>query len=249
MKSQITQRRIHFGADRLPYTKEVPRHQHIFAYATLVLEGRFEQLSYAGRLVLHAGDVLINPTFDCHANKMVSRGITLTRLPWRQEATFGGVYRNLAIDLVRRVAMHDPVEASGLLAEQVVARDYAPFAARDWPEKLAADLRDSPRLHISQWADAQGLSREYVWRCFQCAFGVAPVQFRSEINARAALLNIIRSDKPLSTIASDFGFSDQSHMTRAIRALTGASPGYWRGSHSFKTDITELVHPGDGNRS
>jgi hypothetical protein len=34
------------------------------------------------------------------------------------------------------------------------------------------------------------------------------------------------------------GFADQAHMSRAIRVLTGATPGNWRRSNSFKTAKT-----------
>jgi len=33
------------------------------------------------------------------------------------------------------------------------------------------------------------------------------------------------SDEPLSVIATDAGFSDQSHMTRIFKQLTGYPPG------------------------
>jgi AraC-like DNA-binding protein len=39
----------------------------------------------------------------------------------------------------------------------------------------------------------------------------------------------------LSKAAADFGFADQAHMTRAIKALTGTPPGRWRGEHLFNT--------------
>jgi AraC-like DNA-binding protein len=229
VKSDISRRKIRFGLDHLASVQDLPRHQHLHAYATIVLAGAFEQYSYAGHLKLQAGDVLINPTFDCHSNRMLSRGITLIRLPWRHDATFGGVYRNVPIDTIERVAAHGAAEAMGLLEEQLVGRAYTSFPLRDWPEKLAIDLGRNPRLRISQWAESQGVTREYAWRCFFRTFGVAPTQFRSELNARAAVLAIAGSTDPLSKIAADSGFADQSHMTRAIKTLTGASPAQWRG--------------------
>jgi AraC-like DNA-binding protein len=166
---------------------------------------------------------------------MHSRGLTLIRLPWRHETTFGGVYRNLRIETIERIAVHDVVGAMGLLEEQLAGKAFEQFSVQDWSDKLAIDLGINPRLRISQWAESRGVTREYAWRCFIRAFGVAPAQFRSEMNARAALLTIARSNHPLSKVAADFGFADQSHMTRAIKALTGVSPARWRNSHLFKT--------------
>jgi AraC-like DNA-binding protein len=235
VKSDIARRNVRFGLDQLASVENMPRHRHLHAYATVILAGAFEQYSYAGRLTLQAGDVLINPTFDCHSNKMLSRGIILVRLPWRHDATFGGVYRNLAVDTIERASACDVREAAGLLEEQLVGKVCVSSSLEDWSDKLAIDLGMNPRLRISHWAESRGITREYAWRCFIRAFDVAPTQFRSEMNARAAVLAIAHSDDPLSKISADFGFADQSHMTRAIKALTGEPPAMWRRSHRFKT--------------
>jgi AraC-like DNA-binding protein len=242
VKLQARRRNIHFGKDHLAFMKEMPRHQHIRAYATVVLGGEFEQFSYAGRLTLQAGDVLINPTLDCHSNRMRSRaGVTLVRLPWRHDGTFGGVYRRLPIDVVVAMADRDPGQAAGLLQELLAGESYACFQPRDWCDQLALDLGANPRLHIGHWATMQGVTREYAWRSFSRTFAVGPGQFRVEVNSRAALMAIVRSDAPLSKVAVDCGFSDQSHMSRAIKALTGMSPARCRYSHWFKTHLSETA--------
>jgi len=233
VKSDIGRRNVKFGPDRVAFIKVMPRHQHVHAYASIVLHGEFEQFSYAGRLTLQAGDVLINPTLDCHSNRMRSPGVTLIRLPWQYDGTFGGVCRDLSIDIIERVASHDSAEAAGLLREQLAGKSYTPFPLQDWPDKLAMDLGTNPRMRICDWAKMQGLTREYAWRSFQRTFGVAPGQFRSEMNSRAALLAIVRSNEPLSKVAADCGFADQSHMSRAIKSLTGISPAQCRSSQLF----------------
>lgn len=237
MKSEIQRRIVCFGPEHLPFKQEMPRHQHLHAYATVVLAGEFEQFSYAGRLRLSPGDVLINPTLDCHSNRMLNRGgVTLIRLPWRHDATYGGVYRNIAIDSIERVADRDPDEASGLLQERLAAEVYSLNPPQDLSDRLAIDLGTNPRLCIAQWAMHHGVTRERAWRCFYHAFGVAPLQFRSEMKARAALLALVRSGDTLSKVAADCGFSDQSHMTRAIKSLTGMPPAECRSSQLFNTN-------------
>jgi AraC-like DNA-binding protein len=163
-------------------------------------------------------------------------GVTLIRLPWRHDGNFGGAYRNLSIDTIERVAGRDSAQAMALLEEQLVGKMYTPFPLQDWPDKLAIDLGINPRLRIAQWAENHGLTREYAWRSFYRSFGVAPGQFRSDMNSRAALLAIVRSNEPLSKVAADCGFSDQSHMTRAIKALTGIPPARCRCLYLFKTN-------------
>jgi hypothetical protein len=75
--------------------------------------------------------------------------------------------------------------------------------------------------------------------------------------ARAAWLQITGSSDPLSRIAANLGFADQAHMTRAVKALTGAPPTRWptgrnsscagtaRGRDSFcrASDTLSVVRP------
>jgi AraC-like DNA-binding protein len=227
-------RRIQFGLDQLEPFRGVARHQHLQAYATIVLAGSYEQSSYAGRLKVEAGDVLIQPTLDFHSDHACPARLDIIRLPWQREETFGGIYRDLDVAIVERAARCDIFEAANLLKEQLIGRKSIPPAERDWSDKLAADLKNTPSLHIAQWAASNGLTREYASRCFSRDFGVPPMQFRSELSARAAWLAITNSNEPLSKIAADFRFSDQSHMTRAVKALTGVSPARWRTPRSFK---------------
>ena len=76
--------------------------------------------------------------------------------------------------------------------------------------------------------------------CRQSRFGrfwsVTPARFRAEVRARKAWRAIAFGDAPLAEVAADGGFADQAHLTRAIRALTGRTPGAWRLSNPFKTE-------------
>jgi len=82
---------IRAGVERLPAQYDVPRHQHRHAYVTVVFSGAYRQAAYAGRLSIAAGDIVLQPTFDCHADQMLSPGVELLRLPWGREAGLGGV--------------------------------------------------------------------------------------------------------------------------------------------------------------
>jgi len=85
-------------------------------------------------------------------------------------------------------------------------------------------------------ADAHGIVPETLSRGFAKVYGTTAATFRAEIRARRALGQIIRTGISLVEIAAAVGFADQAHMTRAVRALTGATPTYWRSkSNSFKT--------------
>jgi AraC-like DNA-binding protein len=226
-----SRRLVRSGVDTLPAGHNLPRHLHRIAYATLVLEGAYEQIGYAGRLRLCAGDLVVQPVLDCHANTMLTRGLTLMRLPWRSDADVGGVWRGLDIDAIRRTAEHDPLAASLAAEEQIGGRKPLAPVRRHWVDALAADLVANPSQRVGAWAQSRDRSREAVSRSFHVHYGVSPSVFRAEVMARAAWLRIVRSDVALAQIAFDLGFADQAHMTRAVRWLTGITPRRWRLRH------------------
>jgi AraC-like DNA-binding protein len=227
---------IRSGIERMAAENCPPRHQHTSAYATLVLDGAYEQMAYAGHLTVEAGDVLIQPTFDCHANRPKTRSITLLRLPWRHDISFGGVHRHIEVDDVVHTAKRDVTEASIILASRLRGRQGQTPVIRDWPDLLAAELRERPACRITTWAAAHGLSREHVSRGFTARYGVTPARYRLELRARRAWALAVASQAPLASVAQEAGFADQAHMSRAVAWLTGVAPAGWRRtSHSCKT--------------
>lgn len=195
----------------------------------MVLAGTFEESGYNGRIRATAGDVLIHPALDCHGNQMVSAGVKLIRLHWRDASGIGGLYHLDNVDEVGRTAEKDVIEAAHLL--ECVLRNKctpSPGQRNDWPDLLLADLAKNASTEIGVWAEVNGLARETVSRGFAAAYGTAPSILRAELRARSAWLLITRGSECLCRIAADTGFADQAHMTRWIHRITGAPPAAWR---------------------
>lgn len=228
MPESLPQRRIKSGVEKLPHIEGIPRHQHVEAYVTLILGGAYEQMTYGGRLRLAEGDLVVQPSFDCHSDRMLSNGLTLLRLPWQPDLSMGGIWGGRDLDLVRRAAEKDVIEAVGLLSEQIAGRRPQAPDLRHWSDRLAADLAQDGALSLGEWAERQGLARETVARGFKAAYGVSPARFRLEIRARQAWAACLSGAADLAAIAQDLGFADQPHMTRAVKWLTGRTPDVWR---------------------
>jgi AraC-like DNA-binding protein len=106
----------------------------------------------------------------------------------------------------------------------------------DWPDELFAALMRNPSLKLSQWGEENGIAPWTLSRGFALVFGVSPETFRARIRARHALKSIQDTEAPLASIAAELGFSDQSHMTRSVKQLTGIGPQVWRyAANGFKT--------------
>jgi AraC-like DNA-binding protein len=206
----------------------MPRHRHFEAYAIVVVEGSFEQTNYAGRMIARSGDLLVQPTLDCHANVMISPGARVLRLAWPFEQGVGGIHSLRDLDALVRLAERDHAAAAQAALREVSAVGLRRGCIRDWPDLLAADLAGSQSTGIIEWSDARGLARETVSRGFSKAFDVSPAAFRTELRARQAWLRSVTTRERLADIALDTGFADQAHMTRSVRAMTGAPPRAWR---------------------
>ncbi len=230
-------RRIRAGVDRIPAGLALPRHRHVDAYVTVILAGAYEQAGYAGRLAVQAGDILLQPTMDCHCDVMKSRGVELLRMHWNWTPGYGGIYRGGDVEAIRRAAQKGDGEAEHLLT-RVFSRQTPVTTLADWEDELALRLRDGT-ARISLLAAGLGLTREAASRGFTRAYGVSPAAFRNELRARAAWLQIRATRQRLCDIAAETGFADQPHMTRAISKMLGASPAHWRtASTPFSPEIT-----------
>lgn len=222
-------RTIECGLEHLPAGACRARHRHREAYAIVVLAGGFEQAGYAGRLQPGAGDLLIQPALDAHANWMPRRrGATILRLPWHDEGDLGGLYALADADAVARAAERDLHAATSLAREQWALRTERRLPRSDLPDLLARELAAGQVASLSAWAEHAGVARESLSRAFRAAYGVSARQLRLELRTRAAWVAIRRTCEPLSAIALAAGFADQAHMTRSVRALTGAPPMAWR---------------------
>jgi AraC-like DNA-binding protein len=239
-KPPQTLRSVRYGEECLPAGHDLPRHQHFEAYATVVLDGTFEQVGYAGRCVVRPGDILIQPTLDSHGSRMLSAGIRLLRLPWCRDITFGGVYRGLDVDSIRRRAARDIDEAAHCMAEEVRGAPLARGVFADWEDIVVVRLREEPDVSVHRLAEEMHLSREALSRGFRRCYGTSPVSFRTEMRTREAWLRITGTRDALSAIATDTGFADQSHMTRAIKALTHATPAAWRQHQDRRERLSDL---------
>jgi YesN/AraC family two-component response regulator len=90
----------------------------------------------------------------------------------------------------------------------------------------------STNLNLAQVAGAAGVHPVYLGQMFRQEFGQTLGEYLNRVRVLAAAEFLANSDHPLSAIALDFGFYDQSHFTRVFREITGATPGAFRGEYA-----------------
>ena len=219
-------RPVRAGVERLPARYNLPRHQHLDSYATVVLEGRFVEAGFAGRARAIAGVALLHGVLDVHADQMLSAGARILRLPW--PSTLEGAFQVRDPDFLVRVAERDPQEAAAALMDDIASSRHSAHRCNDWPDLLANGLaaRDMPELRV--WAKRHHVRPETLSRGFRAAYGCSPSTYRLQLRARRAWSLVTHEQTPLATIAAETGFADHAHMSRAVKMLTGRTPSDWR---------------------
>jgi AraC-like DNA-binding protein len=220
------------GRERWDPCSHIGRHRHDRAYAALVLSGSYEESGSRGRFRVNAGDILFHGAFDAHQDRFCSSGAQILNLLIDDCPPGVSIGRIADPDTVVRIAERDAEEAVAQLQKQLRLIQPAHY---DWQDVLAGDLLENSSFSLDHWARNHDLAPATVSRGFRKVFGVTPAEFRLEARTHRALRMIAANEAPLASIAAIAGFADQAHMSRAIRLLTGVTPGFWRRSNPFKT--------------
>ena len=137
------------------------------------------------------------------------------------------------------VAQGTILEATSLLRSQI--------NQQSWPEPADANgrllawqarkVRDYIDAHIAGpilVADLCALiqrSEAHFSRAFKHTFGEPPHAFVIRRRLELAAQCMVQTDAPLRDIAPQCGFTDQAHLCKHFRQVTGQTPAAWRRAH------------------
>jgi AraC family transcriptional regulator len=91
---------------------------------------------------------------------------------------------------------------------------------------IDGSMPDVPK--ITELAAVSGTSPAKLQKDFKTAFGCTIHTYEQEARMSAAIEEIRRTDKPLRVIATEFGFSSESHLAKQFRVTYGMAPGEYR---------------------
>ena len=100
-----------------------------------------------------------------------------------------------------------------------------------WQERRArevihANIRSG--VALKEVARECGISVGHFSHAFRRTVGVAPHKWLIEQRVLLSKEKLRDDGLSLSDVATECGFSDQSHLTRVFRQAVGVSPGAWR---------------------
>jgi AraC-like DNA-binding protein/quercetin dioxygenase-like cupin family protein len=241
------------SANRFPAGLALPPHSHPEATIAVVLAGGFRGSYRDGERDCAARSVIVEPAGERHANRFgngSSTVVTVSLDPERIGSTVEAathrfshgrdpyaelIARRVAVELDRPDDVTPlAVEAAALDLISRITRTSTPERRAPWLGAARAFLHDryAETLTLGDVATAVGVEPDRVARAFRRAFGepIAGYLRRIRVDAAAALLT--SSDLPISRIAGEVGFADQSHLTRCFGQYLGTTPARYRADRS-----------------
>jgi AraC family transcriptional regulator len=225
-------------------------HEHEQANLCLVLGGSFDE-SFDGRnRSVRAPALLFRPRGERHSQRFSAAGgqcLTIElaeywaerfRLPGDGTADLRGAPTLLAFRIYAGLRGADSVtplmieelviELLGLASGATGRIDEGPIPgwAHHARARLHAELARPPK--VVDLAAAAGVHPVYFGRRFRRAFGCSVTQYVRQLRLQVACQEMVAGEKPLSQIALDVGFSDQSHLGRAFKAGVASTPARFR---------------------
>jgi AraC family transcriptional regulator len=218
---------------------QLPLHEHAGAYACIVLSGGFRERNARGESLRKAGDVILHPPCEKHADEFGSNGALCLNLQIAEESV-QPVGRRADLDTIRTAdelaaeiakGMHgDGLAAEALIAELTGLLIPCRPAATDCVARVLEALDEAPEEEWTLDALAKVADRHptHLARAFRARTGLSVGAYRRRRRLTRLALDLKLGCVPLSTLALEHGYADQAHMSREFRAFAGLSPAAWR---------------------
>ena len=167
------------------------------------------------------------------------------RLARTHDTTLFGMATALHEALDRGVSALEAQCRLALVLDELLRRFVEPARCPAAPDAAAAALlrardllHESPGRAVSldELAAAAGLSKFHLLRAFTKRFGLPPHTYHTQLRIATAR-TLLADGVPISRVALEAGFADQSHLTRHFARNVGVTPGAYvrstRGASSW----------------
>jgi AraC family transcriptional regulator len=231
----------------------LPRHAHELATITVTLEGAFETALQTRSYENPLHTVLAKPAGEAHSNAFGNSGVRLLMLSLDDASDEFCCCRQAFQSILHVVDVRTGALAMALASELAAPDDLTPLALAGLSREvlaLAARLREVRRelprplwlrrgldfvqanlqspIGLRQLSGVCGVHPIYFARAFRAHTGESLGRYVRKLRVQRAAAMLGGSTEPIAGIALSLGFSDQSHLTRVFRAVTGYTPGSYR---------------------
>ena len=236
----VSFRRVRYA----PHTRQ-GRHHHDRTSLTLVFEGSLDEVVGATREQAGPLSVVFKPAGTEHENRIGPRGARTLQIEFEPEFlhgsdegaeswswAHGGPAARRFLALVRDLRSGDPGSLEAHLFDLLAGLrdDDVRSGPPTWLARVVEELEDtyrSPRS-VRDLAANASVHPVALARAHRRHFGCSITERLHARRVREAA-GRLGTDDSLCAVAYSAGFSDQSHMTRVFKRVTGVTPGAFRG--------------------
>ncbi len=234
---------------------DIPRHDHERPTFAVALEGAMDVRLPSRTLSCLASSVITEPSGQAHGNLIGSRGCRVVAIqpeehdldrlePFRalldrvihlRHGTVGGLGWRIAGEIAATDAVA-PFAIEGLTLEMLALAARTAFGGPAlrrppvWLRRVTDLLHDRflecPRT--GELAREAGVHPVHLARVFRAHMGMPLHDYARRLRLDWAGERLASSDDPLSQVAAEAGFADQSHFTRLFREHAGMTPDRYR---------------------
>lgn len=237
------------SANRFPPNLSLPLHTHPQTTIAVILTGGFAGAYGDGDRECLSPCVIVEPAGERHGNRFgrletsiltvsvdgdrLQGGLgTMAMRVWHDRDPFAEMIARRATTELDRPDDLTPlaVEAAALELIARVTRSARAERRPSWLAAARAYVHDSyaESVTLAEVAAAVGVEPDRMARAFRREFGEPLASYLRRIRVAAAAERLATTDVPISQIAADVGFTDQSHLNRCFVRYLGTTPGRYR---------------------
>jgi AraC family transcriptional regulator len=228
-------------------------HSHMRTVCTVLLEGAWEEVIGSRAQNCEPGMMLVKPAGAVHMDRMAggtrlivveadasalghlrSRSSILDHPAGVRDASLLGIGWRMAAEL-ETIDLLTPVVVEGLTLELLgcaarVLADGARGHAPIWLARARELIHDSfhEPIRVAEIARLVNIHPVVLARGFRVHLGISPGGYLRRLRLDWAASELKVTERPVSDIALEAGFADQSHFTRAFRRYAGLTPRQYR---------------------
>jgi AraC family transcriptional regulator len=232
-----------------PRGAELPPHAHACPHLCVVLDGDYTEAYGRRKQRRAAGEVIFLPRDVAHAERHASAGrhflvewkdVLFDKgdhrycLPEEPKAIDSAAASGLVVRIKSELRAEDPwrpimLEALALellaTSTRCLTKSETPSPSpwvKDVQHMLQSRLAEPLTLVLV--AQAVGLHPAYLARAYRARTGESVMETLRRVRVGAAADRLARTRMPISQVAAETGFCDQSHLTRTFVKQIGATP-------------------------
>jgi AraC family transcriptional regulator len=233
-------------------------HTHERSIFALMLEGSFDTVLGSRRLECTPAVAWTEPREDRHANFIGRLGArVLVVQPDPARAELYEPFRSLLEEVHRLQQQSIGVDARRVMAELESTDDFTSLAIDSLVQGMLTSaarqavggrhhdaapcwllrVRDLLHAHcreplqLSAVAESAGVHPSHLAHAFRRYFGTTMGAYARHVRLTWALDRLATCDDPISVVAIEAGYADQSHLTRACQVGIGEGPAAFRRRH------------------